>query len=240
MKTPSGSLTTALFPLLAVLFTSPACTTQPALDVDRDAAGMGAPEQEGGVPPPDAAPALEAGAAIALDAAASLDAEAPADAFARETDPTAEPETPVSTEVVPGPWRQPAYCHDLAPAAGSIPNISFADVCPSASELHGGPIRDGIYREVRREICLSPPGGSRTKPVRIRISGAGTLLDWSAEAPIFSARLRTEGTALEVTETCRRVTGDRPQPPYVDRFSVSGDQLTIYSVLASLVFRREP
>jgi hypothetical protein len=233
MNMPSRSMTRAALSLLALLAASPACTSSP-LDFEADAGTiMGVPDR-----PP----------ANAFDATAAPDAATPppqADAASPnaappEPDPPPPPDEPVSADVVAGDWRPPAFCHDLAPAAGTLQTTFFPDVCPSGRALHGGRILDGIYRVVRSEICRSTPGTLQTRPVRIRISGDGTRLDWSSDVPVFSAHIATEGTALQVTETCRWAPGDSPQPPYTEQFSVSGDQLTIYTVLGSMVFRREP
>jgi hypothetical protein len=219
----------ALFPVLALLVASLGCERPPTLVLRADAAA-------GGTRAP-AALAPDANLSFALQA----DAASP-EASALTPPPSADPPSaePVPTAIVSGDWRPPAFCHDLAPAAGTVEAAFFAGVCPSALELHGGRIADGIYRVVRPEICLSTPGTFETQPVRIRISNGGTWLDWSADRPIFSAWIDTAGTTLAVTETCRLTgSGNRPQPRHEQQFSVLGDELTLYTGLSSLVFRRE-
>jgi hypothetical protein len=231
MSVPTRSPTSALPPLVALLVAGLGCQPLPTLSLGADPGAAGID------------PAVRLPDADLADAAAADGAPAPADASAPSPPPSTPPPTedPVATAVVPGDWSPPDFCHDLAPAAGTVVVAFFAGVCPSASELHGGRILDGIYRVVRPEICLSTPGTFETQPVRIRISGGGTRLDWSSDRPIFSARIGTAGATLELIETCRDTqSGDRPQPPYQQQFSVSGDELTLYTGLSSLVFRREP
>jgi hypothetical protein len=146
---------------------------------------------------------------------------------------------PLDTETVPGNWGPP-YCHDLAPAAGTLQLHGFAGTCPVDAEPRGGDLIDGVYREIHGEICRSQPGSIASVPVRLRISGAGTRLDWSAETPVFSARLERLGSStLQVIETCRTVGNDQPQPPWAQPFTIVDDQLTFYNGLYVTVFLRE-
>jgi hypothetical protein len=218
-----------LFPVFALLVASLGCERPSALDLRADAAA-------GGTRVP-AVLSSDANLSFALQ----VDAATP-EQSALMPPPSADPPgaEPVPTAVVSGDWRPPVFCHDLAPAAGTVEAAFFAGICPSALELHGGRIADGIYRAVRPEICLSTPGTFETQPARIRISDGGKWLDWSADRPIFSAWIDTAGVTLAVTETCRLTdSGNRPQPRYEQQFSVSGDELTLYTGLSSLVFRRE-
>jgi hypothetical protein len=233
MNGPRSTAGALLF-MVASLVAGLGCQPPPTLFLGADAGARGveptvvAPDAQVSAPQPDAVPSP-------ADMSASADASAPGE-------PPSEPapgEDSVPTEIVPGVWSPPSFCHDLAPAAGIVEATFFAGVCPSARDVHGGQILDGIYREVRRQICMSTPGTFATQPVRIRISAGGMRIEWSADQPVFSAWISTSGTTISFNETCRVSVGGE-LPRYLEQFSASGDELTLYTGLSAMTFRREP
>jgi hypothetical protein len=129
-------------------------------------------------------------------------------------------------------------CHDLAPASGVVEVHHFPDSCPLTAPPRGGQLDDGTYVEVARQICRTHESAATSGiPVRVRVSGHGTKLDWTSDTPVFSAVIANDGQELLVTETCRW--GGPGQPPYTRPFTVVGDDLTLYDGLSVMVLRRE-
>jgi hypothetical protein len=132
---------------------------------------------------------------------------------------------------------EPSSCHDLAPACGVNEILLFRGSCPLSAAPRGGQLRDGVYRLVQSQICQYRSAKLAGVFVRIRISGEGTHLDWSADRPLFSAAIRTVGNTLHFDESCHEARAART---YQKGFTVAGDELTFYDGPTVMVFRREP
>jgi hypothetical protein len=134
----------------------------------------------------------------------------------------------------------PETCHHLAPAPDTVEIHHHRAECPLTAEPLGGTLRDGTYTAVATEICKTREDvTSAGTPVRIRISGQGTRLEWTANRPIFSAEIAVHGSQLRMTETCRDGSAAAAQPPHARGFTAVADRLTLYDGLWVMVFEKE-
>jgi hypothetical protein len=164
------------------------------------------------------------------DLAGRLRHHSPAGEIPVTPDGAAAPDAPAA----PGPGQ----CHHLAPASGLVEVHHFRDACPLTAPPLGGYLEDATYVEVQGQICKANEDTvTSSLPVRIRVSGQATHLDWTSDAPVFSADIEKRGHEILVTETCR--VGGPGQPAYAIPFTVGGDELTLYNGLGVTVLRRE-